>query len=344
MVKAQKEVVMFRIACSILLIVLFLNAASIDARQPRERYIDVTYTATIRDIPENAKRVEVWIPYPASDDWQRVTAVSVRSPYPTAKSYESEWGNAVLHLLVNGPEQSNFKIEVSFKVLRHEVLNEKFDESSITAFQGDYGPFQKALLPTRFAVIDSTITRIASEVTKEKETVLEKARAVYEYVLKNMDYNKEIPGWGFGDVQRICSAIDDGRPGTGNCTDFHSFFGSIMRASGIPVKFIMGYSLKPGQEMPEGKAGGYHCWAEFYLSGYGWIPVDISEADKNPDKENYYFGSICENRMKFSEGQDILLNPPQQGERLNNFGPDPYVEVDGIPYGKFERFIAYRNL
>ncbi|NIN98761.1 MAG: transglutaminase domain-containing protein, partial [Anaerolineae bacterium] len=65
--------------------------------------------------------------------------------------------------------------------------------------------------------------------------------------------------------------------------------------------------------------GGYHCWAKFFLPGAGWVPVDISEADKHPSKVDYFFGTICENRVAFSVGRDILLTPPQQGERLNYF-------------------------
>jgi len=97
-------------------------------------------------------------------------------------------------------------------------------------------------------------------------------------------------------------------------------------------------------DLPEGKKGGYHCWAKFYLPGKGWVPVDISEADKAPEKTDYFFGSICENRVRFSRGRDILLEPNQRGERLNYFGPDPYIEVDGVQFNGFERTIAYRDI
>jgi hypothetical protein len=40
----------------------------------------------------------------------------------------------------------------------------------------------------------------------------------------------------------------------------------------------------------EGDIPGYHCWAEFYLDGVGWVPVDASEASKFPAKRDYFFG------------------------------------------------------
>ena len=57
---------------------------------------------------------------------------------------------------------------------------------------------------------------------------------------------------------------------------------SLGRTLGIPVRFHMGFSLPPGKE---GKITGYHCWADYFIEEDGWCPVDISEADKTPEKK-----------------------------------------------------------
>src|SRR5438552_2986157 len=80
-----------------------------------------------------------------------------------------------------------------------------------------------------------------------------------------------------------------------------------------------------------GDVAGYHCWAKFKPKGKDWIPVDISEANKNPKMRDYYFGNLTEDRVAFSLGRDINLAPKQDGEPLNFF-VYPYVEVDGKPY------------
>ena len=156
-----------------------------------------------------------------------------------------------------------------------------------------------------------------------------------------MAYDKTSAGWGKGDVKRICLSIGEGRKGSGNCTDFHSFFSSLMQVSGVPVVFEMGFPLAVAKGERKTVEGGYHCWARFFAPGAGWVPVDISEASKEPSKTHYYFGSIDENRILFSRGRDVLLTPSQSGERLNFFGPDPYIEVDGKPFYGFKRQISY---
>tara|TARA_B100001123_G_scaffold19149_1_gene21386 strand:- start:13866 stop:14117 length:252 start_codon:yes stop_codon:yes gene_type:complete len=60
----------------------------------------------------------------------------------------------------------------------------------------------------------------------------------------------------------------------------------------------------------------------------GWIPVDTSEANKNENQRDYFFGTHDQNRVLFSKGRDVNLQPPQQGAALNYF-IYPYVEVNG---------------
>jgi hypothetical protein len=76
---------------------------------------------------------------------------------------------------------------------------------------------------------------------------------------------------------------------------------------------------------------GYHCWAKFLPRGRGWVAIDISEANKFPEMSEYYFGNLTADRVTFSVGRDLTLDPPQAGPPLNFF-VYPYVEVDGKPY------------
>jgi len=73
-------------------------------------------------------------------------------------------------------------------------------------------------------------------------------------------------------------------------------FIGMMRAAGIPARFEIGFSVPAEQR--EGAIPGYHCWAEFYVEPYGWIPVDASEAWKHPDKKDYFFGAHDYNRLQ----------------------------------------------
>src|SRR3990167_7123427 len=148
---------------------------------------------------------------------------------------------------------------------------------------------------------------------------LDKARALFSYVVSTMRYDKTGEGWGRGDALFACTARK------GNCTDFHALFIGMMRAVGIPARFEIGFPLPADKS--EGQIAGYHCWAQFYLEGVGWIPVDASEAWKNPSKRDYFFGAHDQHRVLFTRGRDIRFNPaplpPAPGGRASK---------DGLPH------------
>ncbi len=73
------------------------------------------------------------------------------------------------------------------------------------------------------------------------------------------------------------------------------------------------------------------------------MPVDASEAAKNPDKRAYFFGAHDENRVELSKGRDVTLSPSQQGAPLNYF-VYPYVELDGGKYTAIETAFSYKDL
>ena len=118
--------------------------------------------------------------------------------------------------------------------------------------------------------------------------------------------------------------------GVGNCTDYHSYFMSLLRTMDVPARFHMGFNIPSGES---GKVGGYHCWADYYVEGQGWFPVDISEADKAPEKSEYFFGTVNKDRVEFTTGRDLQLK--NYDEKVNFF---IYPLVRGTAYSKSFRY------
>ena len=104
----------------------------------------------------------------------------------------------------------------------------------------------------------------------------------------------------------------------------------------VPARFHMGFPIPDEEKGLEGKVKGYHCWADYYKEGRGWFPVDISEADKDPKKIDYYFGSIDKNRVEFTVGRDLILK--DYSEPVNFF---IYPIVEGT---NFKKSFNYKNL
>jgi transglutaminase-like putative cysteine protease len=322
------------ILCTSLLAVAALLAASVRADAPRAREFDLTYTARVADLPQDAHRVDLWIPYPVSDEHQEVKVTAVTSPYPHEVLKEPRLGNSILHVAVTDPEARDLTVEMKVHVRRQEYLHNDFASYHPRAKGPRPADAAQWLKPDRLVPIDDRVRKLSREVTAGKKTDLEKARAIYDYVVDTMSYDKSGTGWGNGDINWACDAK------RGNCTDFHALFIGLNRAAGIPARFSIGFPLPP--EHGQGEIAGYHCWAEFYLPGFGWVPVDASEARKHPDKRAYFFGAHDENRVQFSTGRDLVLNPPQAGMPLNYF-IYPYAEVDGKPYPNVTKSFRFQD-
>ena len=194
---------------------------------------------------------------------------------------------------------------------------------------------QQDLQPDALVPITGLPADLAAKVTQGKTQSLDKARAIYDYVFTTMRYDKTGTGWGRGDVLYACDAKK------GNCTDFHSLFIAMARSQGIPARFEIGFPLPFDKHSSE--IAGYHCWSDFWIDGKGWIPVDISEAWKHPEKRDYFFGSHDANRLQFSSGRDLRLSPPQAGKPLNYF-VYPYVEVDGKEFPNVDTAFSFTDV
>ena len=305
--------------------------SSLNKVQPAERRFEFVYSGVINDLPEEAE-VRIWIPMAESDADQEVVKRSKDVSGQSKLTRDAVHQNQMLYVEVPRGHATEIPFRIDYEVVRREVRGLKTTSGPKISKQER----QLYTQPNRMVPIDGRPTQLIAG-TKFPKDPLKAGRTLYDRVEEYMTYDKSNPGYGQGDVLWACDSK------TGNCTDFHSLFIALARNQGKPAFFEIGFPLP--EERGQGKLGGYHCWARYYAEGTGWIPVDISEADKHPELREYYFGNLTENRMAFSRGRDIILEPKQAGEPLNYF-IYPYVEVDGKPWpkDKIQLDFRYRDL
>src|SRR3954454_12335758 len=99
------------------------------AATPRERSFQFEYKATVKDLPIDAKQVEVWIPVPQNSPFQRITDLQIESPYPY-QTNTAQYGNKVLHISLNKPQQSSFTVTMRFNTMRTEHIQARLREKN----------------------------------------------------------------------------------------------------------------------------------------------------------------------------------------------------------------------
>jgi transglutaminase-like putative cysteine protease len=291
----------------------------------KSRTFSLTYRAIVKDILKDAKTLDLWLPLPQSDRNQTIHRLTIDAPSPLTIGRESRFGNQSLHVRVQRP-QGPISVILSIDATRRENCGTIEPLSDVDR--------DRYLRPELLVPLDGPVRELAVQATKGWKTDAQKARAIYDRVTGIMRYDKSGTGWGRGDALFACDAK------RGNCTDFHALVIGMARSAGIPARFAIGLPLP--ETRGSGEIPGYHCWAELYVRGRGWVPVDASEAVKNPARHAYFFGHHDESRLEFSRGRHLTLSPAQQGPPLNFF-VDPYAEIDGRRHESIDHLFTFKD-
>jgi len=287
------------------------------------RKLHFTYETVIDDLPDKINDLRIWIPIPSSNENQTISALTVNTtPHlDTQFTQDKTWHNRILYTNIKDASaihNGTAKIQISFDIVRRETSQVKQTDT--------LPPNQILLQGSRFAPITQEVINRSRESTKITHSTQDAARAIYDRVLRDVDYDKSTTGWGKGSTPYVCAS------GKGNCTDFHSLFIAMAQAKHIPAFFEIGVSIPTDNK--QGTLTGYHCWAWYQNNHKLWKPVDASEADKHPAETDYYFGTIDANRIAFTRGRDIILQPQPTSSNPVNFFIYPVVELNKTPLNK----------
>jgi len=139
------------------------------------------------------------------------------------------------------------------------------------------------LRPTTLLPTNGIVKTTADEITSGAHTDIEKARAIYAWIVDNTFRDPKTRGCGVGDIRFMLESKDLG----GKCADLNALFVGLARASGLPARDV--YGIRVGKSELGYKSLGtssanvtkaQHCRAEVYLTAYGWVPVDPADVRK----------------------------------------------------------------
>jgi transglutaminase-like putative cysteine protease len=274
------------------------------------------------EIPPCPAQVDLWIPLPHEDSFQKIKDLQINSPVNLTKAVAAN-GN---HIIFGSFPASQLPqvVEVVITLERHarfsgEVPNEHYETSPE---KSGLSHFLKA---DSEVPIDGYIAEVAESVASIQEFPIVRAKKIFDYLIENFDYD-----YRGCTIDRVPQKADLEVPRTATCTDFHGLFMGYNRALKIPSKIVFGFNVP---REASGSIAGYHCWTEVYLPRIGWFPIDVTEGwkRKKDNKKDFYFGNLDPNRVQFIEGRDLELIPKQKMKALSKF-IFPHAELNGVEF------------
>ena len=147
----------------------------------------------------------------------------------------------------------------------------------------DLTAFARFLKPTRLVPTDGIVRMTANAITRGAGTDVEKARAIYDWIIDNTYRDPKTRGCGVGDIRFMLESESLG----GKCADLNALFVGLCRAAGIPARDVYGLRVARSEKglrslglSSDDATTAQHCRAEVYLAGYGWVPVDPADVRK----------------------------------------------------------------
>jgi transglutaminase-like putative cysteine protease len=308
------------------------SAATVFAPSPgRWRTFEVVTRLEIA-APKGA--AQAWVPLPSVNaaDWlhsgsstwttNAVAAATVRDPHYGAEMLHVAWAE----------REAVPVVEVTSRVAMRDRavdLTRRSDAPPLSARERAFNLAATELIPT-----DGIVKQTADRITAGAATEVDKARAIYEWMVDNTYRKAEVRGCGIGDIALLLKTGNLG----GKCADLNALLVGLARAAGLPARGVYGLRVAPSRFGYKSLGAGseivtkaQHCRAEVYLTGFGWVPIDPADVRKvvleeppghlaiNDGKvvaaRKALFGAWEGNWLAYNFGHDIAL-PGAQGPKL----------------------------
>jgi transglutaminase-like putative cysteine protease len=251
-----------------------------------------TYDVTTKiELGERTPLGRVWLPLPAAQltagsggtTYQRL--IDTRFDAPGARQAKIVRGPADAQMLfvewtdTPAPQQVTLSTRVTLRDRRTDLGAPAAGGAPASAAE-----LRPWLRPTEFKPTDGIVGETARKIIAGADagSDMEKAKAIYDWIVANCHREGSVRGCGTGDVKFLLTSGDLG----GKCADLNGLFVALARASGVPARDVYGVRVDDSAYgyKSMGKSGdiskAQHCRAEFYAQGYGWVPVDPADVRK----------------------------------------------------------------
>lgn len=258
-------------------------AGAVFAPQPGAwRAVDLVTNITIEK-PDG--KMQAWIPMPSvtASDWIRNGETTwTGNAVKVERVRDPKYGAEILHAVWKDGESAP-AIEVISRVA---MRDRDIDLSKPGKAKSLSGPERKLNLEgTELIPVDGIVKQTSDKIVAaaNARSDIEKARAIYNWVVENTVRVAATRGCGIGDVAAMLKSGNLG----GKCADINALYVGLTRAAGVPARDIYGIRVIPSRfgykSLGAGSAdvtNAQHCRSEVFLEGFGWVPVDPADVRK----------------------------------------------------------------
>ncbi len=267
-------------------------SSAIEFRNPRHYSVD--YVATVYNDGFGLSKLDFFQPMPVDWDGQQHVQVETVTPEKFSQSLDPVFGNGIYYWRILGAPKAGESLQFSMRFTFDAFeISTRVAPDTVPSYNQDDPLYELYTRPEEFIEsADPRIVKLADSVAAGETNPYRLARKFYDYVIDTAHY--QLLGQGLRGATALLTT------GEGECGDYSALFVALSRARGIPARPVVGYWAISGLEQT-------HVWAEFYIEGLGWIPVDPTIGQRSESERAYYFGNMDNQRVILNKGFNIQL-------------------------------------
>jgi transglutaminase-like putative cysteine protease len=257
------------------------RAERVFAPQPGQwRRFEITTRIEIKE-PEGATQAWIPVPFLYQAEWFRAEASQCSTNAQSARLVRGgKYDAQMLHLQWSVDEQVPVAEVVSTVTTRDRAIDFSKPIRAKPLSESERALYTAA---TALIPVDGLVKQTSDRIVAGLGSDLDKARAIYEWVVENTFRDGEVRGCGRGDIATMLRLNNLG----GKCADLNALFVGLARAAGLPARDIYGIRVAPSRfgyqslgAASEIVTKAQHCRAEVFLDDFGWVPVDPADVRK----------------------------------------------------------------
>lgn len=267
-----------------------------------KRSYTISYTVDIQVQEAQAPNtLYLWIPHPITSASQWIPEPPTRSREPFVEDYQGTTLFQLNDLKANTSMGTSLSYVIDVYTLETSLKSQLIRQNNDTPIHSVY-TLPSGLIPSD----NPTVVEQAKTIIGREQNLYERAQKLYEWLIQE------------GGIQKMplhngpVEALEEKQADSYSAS---LLFCALARAVGIPAIPVAGVLVNQSHRASR------HYWAEFWIDGFGWIPLDpglgaaAAPQDFNlpPEPKTYYFGNLDNQRIAFSRGLRSLSQMDPRG-------------------------------
>jgi len=277
---------------------------------PKKRTYSVQYGVHVAvSAASGDNQLYLWLPRIQEAPEQKNIRLVNQDPKPLL----ADVGGVSLFALTNLQKGQKARVGMSFLFDRYRVETQIAAARVPVTYDGVPELFKKFTAADDFVPSGNPkAVQTAKSVTEWERNPYLKARLLYDWMLSKFSYARS------EGVPDVAAAFDSRK---GGAYLYAAVYCALLRASGVPARMVGGY-LAGDANQPTQR----HFWDEFYLDGFGWVPVDPLLGDEKQflpvalgpelDNREFYFGNLDEYHVALTKGSVAVSQMNPEGKVL----------------------------